>query len=344
MRHTGEKPYSCKDCPYATYDSHALRRHKIQEHSEEEAYMCEVCGTAFTQRKLLHQHQVVHTGERPYQCPHCDYCAGYRSNLRSHLLMHNPKKGFVCDQCGKAFRQKQHLSSHQKNKHSNPSKVYQCKVCEYRTAVSQSFNSHMRIHSINNKKKSQCQNIKTQGSHTENNNHSKELQVTTDFIGRDPYKATSANADDTNAEHDTTTEGKLENEHRHSSPSKEYSSDRPYTSPQHTSPILSVSDPYAMDTIPDNCQENPPTQILTTLTFESRPVQVDVNGRSGMPDIPEQNVGIQIPIQPLEDNGEVCEDNEIDPATYDQQGDSLFQYERMAAVLGNMIPDFHYRP
>lgn len=59
--HTGERPYQCPHCTYASPDTYKLKRHLR-----------------------------IHTGEKPYECPHCTKAFRHKDNLMRHLVVHDP--------------------------------------------------------------------------------------------------------------------------------------------------------------------------------------------------------------------------------------------------------------
>ena len=83
LTHSGEKPYKCTQCDYASTQAGALNRH-IKTHS------------------LL----------KPNQCKWCDYSTIQWSNLAQHLLIHTGEKPHLCKECGNSFREAGHLKTH----------------------------------------------------------------------------------------------------------------------------------------------------------------------------------------------------------------------------------------
>lgn len=49
---SGEKPYQCSQCDYASPDSYKLKRH-IRTHTGEKPYACDICPLKFTQSNSL---------------------------------------------------------------------------------------------------------------------------------------------------------------------------------------------------------------------------------------------------------------------------------------------------
>ncbi|KAI1690818.1 zinc-finger double domain-containing protein [Ditylenchus destructor] len=59
--HTGEKPYKCNHCPYASTTAINLERH-VRTHTGEKPYKCTFCSYAGAQFGNLQQHMRTHTG------------------------------------------------------------------------------------------------------------------------------------------------------------------------------------------------------------------------------------------------------------------------------------------
>ena len=52
MTVTGERPYQCSECSYASPDSYKLKRH-MRTHTGEKPYACDMCNLRFTQSNSL---------------------------------------------------------------------------------------------------------------------------------------------------------------------------------------------------------------------------------------------------------------------------------------------------
>lgn len=62
--HTGERPYQCPHCTYASPDTYKLKRH-LRIHTGEKPYQCDVCHARFTQSNSLKAHKLIHSGNKP---------------------------------------------------------------------------------------------------------------------------------------------------------------------------------------------------------------------------------------------------------------------------------------
>lgn len=67
---TGERPYKCWYCSYATIQSSALKIH-MRRHTGERPYICKYdnCGKKFAVLNTLVVHERTHTGYKPFMCP-----------------------------------------------------------------------------------------------------------------------------------------------------------------------------------------------------------------------------------------------------------------------------------
>ncbi|XP_033099216.1 zinc finger protein 41-like [Anneissia japonica] len=87
-KHTGERPYKCNHCPYASADGSTLKKHVMAKHSNIRPFKCQWCTFSSVDKKGLTIHLRKHTGERPFRCNHCSYAAKRRSALKVHMQTH----------------------------------------------------------------------------------------------------------------------------------------------------------------------------------------------------------------------------------------------------------------
>lgn len=60
--------------------------------SGEKNHICEVCGKAFADARVLKSHMTIHTGEKPYTCQTCQKSFAHHSALSTHKKTHVMKK------------------------------------------------------------------------------------------------------------------------------------------------------------------------------------------------------------------------------------------------------------
>ncbi|XP_063957147.1 zinc finger protein 3 homolog [Lytechinus pictus] len=94
-KHTGEKPYKCSHCDYASADGSTLKRHVMAVHSTIRPFRCSQCQFSCVDKKGLRIHMRKHTGERPFTCDLCPYAAKRSGALNIHRRTHLHEKTSV---------------------------------------------------------------------------------------------------------------------------------------------------------------------------------------------------------------------------------------------------------
>lgn len=65
-----------------------MKRHKLIHHSDEKPYKCDQCNAAFSDSRILSDHQNIHLKLKPYKCEYCDEAFRSGANLRLHRVRH----------------------------------------------------------------------------------------------------------------------------------------------------------------------------------------------------------------------------------------------------------------
>ncbi|KAL0169573.1 hypothetical protein M9458_034169, partial [Cirrhinus mrigala] len=104
--HSGEKPYKCPQCNYASAHFDNLKRHH-RVHTGEKPYKCRVCDYACGNLANLKRHERIHSGAKPFHC-------NQSMNLKRHMLRHTGEKPFKCQECGYTTGHWDNYKRHQK--------------------------------------------------------------------------------------------------------------------------------------------------------------------------------------------------------------------------------------
>ena len=148
-KHTGEKPFHCKECEDSFSCSSGLTQHTKRKHTDEMEFVCNVCGKPFKAASDLRQHEFRHIENkpRPFSCEICNHKFTCKANFERHKLVHfPPSKWFECyyDKCSKKFKTPSHQRRHIKL-HVNPDKKFWCPQCGIKFVESYNVKQHVQL-------------------------------------------------------------------------------------------------------------------------------------------------------------------------------------------------------
>ncbi|XP_068157058.1 zinc finger protein 780B-like [Drosophila tropicalis] len=124
-KHIGTHKFShvCQHCTKGFRGTYELNNHIRIRHTGERPFKCRNCSKTFATMEYLSKHIRVHTGERPFKCPHCPKAYTLSSSLSGHIPKHHGNrrklitKLFRCSQCLASFRDYFKLRMHKQLKH-----------------------------------------------------------------------------------------------------------------------------------------------------------------------------------------------------------------------------------
>ncbi|XP_050677051.1 zinc finger protein 62 homolog [Leptidea sinapis] len=87
-QHLGKTTHKCPICEKpiaskANIEKHIMRVHK-EKKEKPKNHVCRLCGKAFSDKKALNQHEVIHSCERPLSCDICSQTFKQKASLYTH--------------------------------------------------------------------------------------------------------------------------------------------------------------------------------------------------------------------------------------------------------------------
>ncbi|XP_052255407.1 gastrula zinc finger protein XlCGF46.1-like [Dreissena polymorpha] len=126
VKHTGEKPFLCGLCNYASSNQGNLNSH-LATHFDMRNYACQICGSAFKTQSQLNGHMRYHYAEKKFVCEICAKKFVNNTLLKQHLLTHTSECSFYCQYCQKGFKTRPLVRRHEAT-HTGAGR-FQCDIC-----------------------------------------------------------------------------------------------------------------------------------------------------------------------------------------------------------------------
>ena len=95
LTHSGEKPFSCKQCDYSCTTGSQLKRH-TKTHSGNKPFKCTQCDYSCTRANSLKKHMFNHSGEKAFRCEKCNYSCVEANALKKHKRRHTQFVRICC--------------------------------------------------------------------------------------------------------------------------------------------------------------------------------------------------------------------------------------------------------
>ena len=112
QKHEETKPFNCDKCTFKCYARREFKRHYERIHTRERN--CDICGSTFTSKEDLEEHQI---SNHSIKCKFCDkmFYVKHHKAIQKHMKEEHESK--PCQICGKAFQHLNALNSHMKTFH-----------------------------------------------------------------------------------------------------------------------------------------------------------------------------------------------------------------------------------
>ncbi|XP_063710150.1 zinc finger protein 62-like [Culicoides brevitarsis] len=118
-------------CPHPGCERRFASKTFLNKHFKihgERKHVCDICGRAFLEPKMLMAHSYRHKDIKRYQCAHCPRTFTYRDMIRRHVESHFHEKIYRCDQCDKTYKWDSDLKRHIQGAHLGDL-PFKCKFC-----------------------------------------------------------------------------------------------------------------------------------------------------------------------------------------------------------------------
>ncbi|XP_063631073.1 zinc finger protein 888-like [Cydia splendana] len=87
-QHLGKTAHKCPVCDKPIASRANVEKHMMRVHGEKKEkprnHVCQICRKAFTDKKALNQHEVIHSGARPLTCDLCQQSFKQKASLYTH--------------------------------------------------------------------------------------------------------------------------------------------------------------------------------------------------------------------------------------------------------------------